>query len=590
MAGGAFVLTLSMIVITVSGVFLYRSRAGYETEQRMRMFFPLSVATIVWTALEAVRLTAAPEYFEPLFHMRMFFVCGMPYLGFWAILVFTESELTKSRYLKKALVIMPSLSYFVFLTNPLHGRYYFNAAGLLREPGSIFWAQYLITFAVFVCFYIIWLRYLFKNFRKYTMLLAAGIGAVLPVGTYFAYAYGIDLFGVRYDFSPMGFFVANTLFVYGVYASRARDSLRSRYGEVLVNISKSKVLSGTFEDAALMIAQEGCAALSTQRIGIWKLEEEMTTLRNIFSYQTNARLLQRDSIDISGCKDYLELLMTQRYFVVSDTTHPNALSSILDKLDPALVAFIHIPLREDGNLTGILYVEQLKNEFYPERRIWSQAEHSFASSLADFVIIATENAKRQILLRDLEKRTAELETAYKEIEQISLIDKLTSIPNRRCFDDRLELEWAKAIRNHRCISLLIMDIDDFKIYNDTYGHQQGDVALQMVAKALPKTVNRTSDFSARWGGEEFAVLLPDTDLDGAMLIAEKVRLAVSDLIIPCVDGAQTKVTVSIGVNVTMPLPDSGYHDFIAEADKALYQAKKLGKNQTCHVKTRTKHS
>jgi len=130
-----------------------------------------------------------------------------------------------------------------------------------------------------------------------------------------------------------------------------------------------------------------------------------------------------------------------------------------------------------------------------------------------------------------------------------------------------------------------MDIDDYKTYNDTYGHQQGDVALQMVAKELPKTVNRTSDFSARWGGEEFAVLLPDTDLDGAMQIAEKVRLAVSDMIIPCADGTQTKVTVSIGVNETIPLPDSEYNDFIAGADKALYKAKKMGKNQVCHVKT-----
>jgi len=167
------------------------------------------------------------------------------------------------------------------------------------------------------------------------------------------------------------------------------------------------------------------------------------------------------------------------------------------------------------------------------------------------------------------------------IEQVSMIDQLTSIPNRRGFDSRMDMEWIRAIRENSLISILMLDVDRFKVYNDTYGHQQGDVVLQVVARTITQSLNRPGDFAARWGGEEFVVLLPNTDMNGALMIAERIRQNIGNVLIPCVDGRDTAVTVSIGVKTQAPLQKSSRDSFIAEADKALYRAKELGRNRVC---------
>jgi diguanylate cyclase (GGDEF)-like protein len=169
------------------------------------------------------------------------------------------------------------------------------------------------------------------------------------------------------------------------------------------------------------------------------------------------------------------------------------------------------------------------------------------------------------------------------IELLSMLDQLTSIPNRRGFDNRMDMEWIRAIRENTSISFLIIDVDKFKAYNDTYGHQQGDRVLQAVAKALTLSLNRPGDYAARWGGEEFVVLLPTTDESGAMTIAEKIRLNISNVVIPCVDGLETKITVSIGANTQTPLRTNSRDEFVAGADKALYRAKESGRNRVCHA-------
>jgi diguanylate cyclase (GGDEF)-like protein len=141
------------------------------------------------------------------------------------------------------------------------------------------------------------------------------------------------------------------------------------------------------------------------------------------------------------------------------------------------------------------------------------------------------------------------------------------------------MEWSRAIREQVPISFLMLDIDKFKNYNDTYGHQQGDVVLQAVAKLLLKSSRRSSDFAARWGGEEFAILLPNTPLPNAMDVAEKIRVNIENEMIPCTGNTTTKVTASIGVNSQIPARDSSLEEFISAADKALYAAKAAGRNQ-----------
>ena len=165
------------------------------------------------------------------------------------------------------------------------------------------------------------------------------------------------------------------------------------------------------------------------------------------------------------------------------------------------------------------------------------------------------------------------------IKHLSMIDQLTNIPNRRSFDERLQLEWKLAIREHKPISILMMDLDKFKELNDTYGHQHGDVVLQAVANIFPQSFRRPGDFAARWGGEEFIVLLPNTPLDGAMEVAEKIHADIEKMEIPYAHGSKSKITISIGVHSTIPTNSSSLDTFLSNADKALYSAKEAGRNK-----------
>ena len=132
------------------------------------------------------------------------------------------------------------------------------------------------------------------------------------------------------------------------------------------------------------------------------------------------------------------------------------------------------------------------------------------------------------------------------------------------------------------ISIFMMDIDKFKVFNDTYGHELGDFVLQSVAMAIIQTLKRPTDFAARWGGEEFIVLLRDTGISGALDLAERIRFNVESAKIPCPDGSTSQVTISIGIAVqeTMPCACSS-SEFLSRADKALYTAKETGRNRVC---------
>jgi len=131
------------------------------------------------------------------------------------------------------------------------------------------------------------------------------------------------------------------------------------------------------------------------------------------------------------------------------------------------------------------------------------------------------------------------------------------------------------------ISILFIDIDNFKKHNDTYGHMQGDLALQTVAKVLTRELKRSLDFVARWGGEEFVILLVNTENNGAALVAERIRKSVEETPILLIDGRTANISVSIGLNTEIPAPDGLLDDFIRNADDALYTAKKEGKNRVC---------
>jgi len=165
------------------------------------------------------------------------------------------------------------------------------------------------------------------------------------------------------------------------------------------------------------------------------------------------------------------------------------------------------------------------------------------------------------------------------IERLSMTDQLTDIPNRRSFDNRLNMEWRRAIREKSPISLLMFDVDKFKTYNDIYGHQQGDAVLRAVAKIIEQGLKRPGDFAARWGGEEFVALLANTGRLGALEVAERIRAAVEKINLTCDECSDTvPVTISIGVESLIPEQSNSLDLFISAADNALYEAKAAGRN------------
>ncbi len=167
---------------------------------------------------------------------------------------------------------------------------------------------------------------------------------------------------------------------------------------------------------------------------------------------------------------------------------------------------------------------------------------------------------------------------YTRTRELSVKDELTGINNRRYFQQMLQMEWKRAVRFHRPLSLIMVDVDHFKLYNDTFGHLQGDRALKQIGDMLRKNL-REVDTVARFGGEEFVLLLPDTDKRGAIAVAEKVRLLVEGHTFLTDDNKDTRVvTLSSGVS-TYPDDVLEMDDLIDHADIALYRAKELGRNR-----------
>ncbi len=182
-----------------------------------------------------------------------------------------------------------------------------------------------------------------------------------------------------------------------------------------------------------------------------------------------------------------------------------------------------------------------------------------------------------IALQESQKKLA---AANLSLEKLSSLDGLTGIANRRRFDQELTISWHRAIRQSTSISLIMLDIDYFKPYNDQYGHQQGDECLKMVASGIEKTVTRQTDLVARYGGEEFAVILPETGLKGAAEIAESIRTNIENLHIQHeTSKICDHITISLGVATAIPEQNTLPESIVAAADQGLYMAKESGRNQ-----------
>jgi diguanylate cyclase (GGDEF)-like protein len=246
---------------------------------------------------------------------------------------------------------------------------------------------------------------------------------------------------------------------------------------------------------------------------------------------------------------------------------------LLDIILPDINGFdVLVKLKEDPTTQKIpvIFITGLNSE--------SDEEKGLRLGAVDYI----QKPFKNVLVKARVNTHIEMQWQMRVVEQLGLIDPLTGIPNRRSFDDRLEMEWRRAIREKKPISFLMIDIDRFKIYNDTYGHPQGDTLLKAVARIFKERAKRPGDLSARLGGEEFGILLPDTGMPSALSIAEKIHADVESLRAPTADGTEiTSTTISIGVASVLPGKHDLASDFIFTADKNLYTAKTSGRNKVC---------
>jgi len=218
-------------------------------------------------------------------------------------------------------------------------------------------------------------------------------------------------------------------------------------------------------------------------------------------------------------------------------------------------------------------------------------DKAFAAGATDYITKPIRwpvlRHRLRLLVEQLREQES-LEANHRELQQLVMTDALTKLANRRRFDDGLDKEWRRALREERMVSLVMIDIDSFKPYNDHYGHPQGDRCLQQVAKALSTNVHRGGDLIARYGGEEFAVILPNTHASGAYHVAERIREAIWDRNLPHHYGhkdaagqlLRDRVTISLGVAALLPRQKLSPSDLIKLADEALYEAKAKGGNHS----------
>jgi diguanylate cyclase (GGDEF)-like protein len=200
----------------------------------------------------------------------------------------------------------------------------------------------------------------------------------------------------------------------------------------------------------------------------------------------------------------------------------------------------------------------------------------FSLGAADFI---ARPFKREIVKLRV-KTQIQIVSLLRTIEEISLVDPLTNLSNHRCFNERADLEWKRAIREKTHISFLMIDIDKFRTYNAIYGQFQGDILLKSIARMFQSVARRPADLPARLGGEEFGLLLPNTNLEAALVIAEELRSCVEEMKIPTADeGLTTCATISIGVASLIPTEEEMVSDFIVKAGERLKYAKSVGRNR-----------
>ena len=240
-----------------------------------------------------------------------------------------------------------------------------------------------------------------------------------------------------------------------------------------------------------------------------------------------------------------------------------------DTLDGAR-SLLKVPIWQSDSTAKQGQWGELVAEARQSDRVWQQWEIDFLQQLANQVAIAIHQSK---LYRQLEQ-------ANRELQQLATTDDLTGVANRRQFEQILNQEWQRLSREQKPLSLIMCDIDCFKAYNDTYGHPAGDRCIQSVSQALEQATQRSTDLVTRYGGEEFAIILPNTDASGALQVARRIRHYLAALKLSHESSpVSERITLSIGVATKIPNLKETPVTLVQSADDALYQAKAEGRDR-----------
>ena len=234
-----------------------------------------------------------------------------------------------------------------------------------------------------------------------------------------------------------------------------------------------------------------------------------------------------------------------------------------------------------GDWTPIIFLSSLNKDEDIEKGIAAGGDDYLLKPISEVVLAAKIRAMQRIIQmrQSLLVMTRKLDSANQELRRLTSLDGLTEIANRRHFDEILAREWRRAMRQCDEVSVIMCDIDFFKLYNDTYGHQDGDDTLRQIARALTSSMDRGGDLLARYGGEEFVAVLPGTSLSGAAFVAGQMRQAICELCIEHNGSPYGIVTASFGVASAQAEQNINPLDLVGAADRALYEAKHAGRNR-----------
>jgi diguanylate cyclase (GGDEF)-like protein len=301
------------------------------------------------------------------------------------------------------------------------------------------------------------------------------------------------------------------------------------------------------------------------------VEDSKVTLKAICMYLENMGV---QALTAETGKDALEIYKRERPDII-------LLDGRLPDIDGFEVAKEIRGLEKKKDWTAIIFLTSMTKDEDLARGIEVGGDDYLVKPVSEIVLQAKVNAMRRLveMQRSLIELTHKLNQANKNLQLLSATDGLTGLSNRRMFDELSLREWRRCERMKKSFALVMVDVDNFKLYNDNYGHQAGDECLKAVASQMLRAAPRASDVVARYGGEEFVFVLGETDMDGAKWVANHVRQRVAELNIAHVGSALKHVTISCGVASVLPSDQYSLETLLQSADFALYQAKESGRNK-----------